>query len=138
MWSEEQTLTTPGPDITFNAASGDLYFLDPEQCSWTPDLRVTVDPSPRTAGAIIFPILKGAGHLRLAGRLLPSTDTAAARDTMASNLRSACDAILSADGTYAHPTRGSLTVRCEVYPGFGGAFRKDFVLVLIAATPGSW
>lgn len=138
MWSETQTLTTPGTDITFNNTSGDLYFLDPDQCSWTPDLRVTADEAPRTAGAVIFPILKGAGHLRLGGWMLPSTDTAAARDTMAANLRSACDAILSADGTYAHPDRGSLTVRCEVYPGFSGAFRKQFVLVLIAATPGSW
>lgn len=138
MWSEEQTLTTAGTDITFNAAAGDLWFLDPEQCSWTPDIRLTVDDAPRADGAIIFPPLKGAGHLRLAGRMLPSTDTAAARDSMAAAMRSAADALMGADGTYTHPTRGSLTVRLEVYPGFGGAFRKDFVLVLIAADPGSW
>ena len=46
MWSEEQTLATPGPDITFNATSGDLWYLEPEQCSWTPDVRLTVDEAP--------------------------------------------------------------------------------------------
>lgn len=138
MWSDVQTLTTPGTDITFNATSGDVYYLDPTQCSWTPDLRVTVDPAPRTPGAIIFPILKGAGHLRLGGKLVPSNNSAATRDSMAASLQAACDAILDADGTYSHPTRGSLTVRCEVYPGFGGAYLKDFVLVLIAADPGTW
>lgn len=140
MWSEVQTLTTPGaaPDITFNATSGDLYFLDPAQCSWTPDLRVTSDDTPRTAGAVIFPVLKGAGHLRLGGPLLPATDTAAGRDAMAYNLEAACDAILSANGTYAHPDRGTLTVRCEIFPAFAGAFRKEFVLVLISAAPDAW
>lgn len=138
MWSEEQTLTTAGPDLTFNAASGDLWFLDPAQCAWTPDVRLTVDDAPRSPGAIIFPPLKGAGHLRLGGRLLPATDTAAGRDTMAATMRAAADALMGADGTYTHPDRGSLTVRLEVYPGFGGAFRKEFVIVLIAADPGSW
>lgn len=137
MWSEVQTLTTPGPDITFNSA-GDCYYLDPTACSWSPDLRVTADEAPRGAGAIIFPILKGAGHLRLGGRLVPADGTPATRDSMAATLQSACDAILAANGTYSHPTRGSLTVRCEVYPGFSGGFAKDFVLVLIAADPGNW
>jgi hypothetical protein len=31
-----------------------------------------------------------------------------------------------------------LTVRCEVYPGFAGAYVKEFVLTLITAAPGSW
>lgn len=137
MWSEAITLTTPGPDITFNSGT-DVYWLDPARCNWVPDLRVTADPAPRAAGAIIFPILKGAGHVTLGGILAPGDATAATRDTMAANLRSACDSILSADGTLAHPSRGSLTVRCEIYPGFSGSYVKEFVLVLITADPGSW
>jgi hypothetical protein len=137
MWSDVISLTTPGPDITFNSGS-DVYWLDPTKCSWSPDLRVTADPAPRSSGAIIFPILKGAGHLTLAGVLAPANNSPTTRDTMADSLMGACDAILAADGTIAHATRGNLTVRCEVYPGFGGAYLKDFVLVLIAADPGSW
>jgi hypothetical protein len=136
MWSDVQTLTTPGPDITFNDSSG--YYLDPGACSWSPDLRRTVDDAPRADGAIIFPILKGAGHLRLGGKLVPSDGTAATRDSMADTLQAACDAILTANGSYSHPTRGAITVRCEVYPGFSGAYLKDFLLVLIAADPGAW
>jgi hypothetical protein len=137
MWSDAITLTTPGPDISFNTGT-DVYFLDPARCNWAPDLRVTSDPAPRTTGAIIFPILKGAGHITLGGLLVPGDNLASTRDAMAASLRSACDAILAADGTIAHPSRGSLTVRCEVYPGFAGAYVKEFVFTLITAAPGSW
>lgn len=139
MWSEASTLATAGPDLSFNTGGvGDDFYLDPEQCSWTPDVRLEVEDAPRTDGAIIFPPLKGAGHLRLGGRLKPSTDDASSRDAMAATMRAAADALMGADGTFTHPTRGSLTVRLEVYPQFTGAFRKDFVIVLIAADPGTW
>lgn len=141
MWNDAgQTLTTPGPDISFNTGgASDDYFLVPDECSWTPDLRVEAEDAPRTHGSIVWPVLKGAGHLRLGGRLKPVTDTATARDAMAYALEAACDSLLNGNtGTYSHPARGALTVTCEVYPGFGGPFRKTFVLVLIAADPTQW
>jgi len=140
MWSEEQTLVTPGPDITFNTASGDRYYLITSECRWVPDVRVTADPAPRDHGAIIFPTLRGAGHLFLGGVLLPGTDTAAARDAMAYNLEAAADALMGATGTYQQPSgRGNLSVSLEVYPGtadWQSAFRKSFSLVLISS--GDW
>jgi len=142
MWSEAQTLVTPGPDISFNTGSGtDQYILEPDKCRWVPDLRLTVDPAPRTHGSIIFPVLKGAGHLFLGGLLLPNTDTAAARDAMAYNLEAAWDALLgSATGTFQQPSgRGNLTVRAETFPGtagWNGNYRMAFSAVLVAAGPG--
>lgn len=142
MWSEAQTLVTPGPDIAFNTAAGtDQYILDPALCRWVPDTRLTIDPAPRTAGAIIFPALKGAGHLFLGGVLLPNTDTAAARDAMAYNLEAAFDALYNgATGTFQQPSgRGNLTVTVETYPGtapWNSAYRMSFSAVLVAAGPG--
>lgn len=141
MWSEAQTLVTPGPDIAFNTDVGtDRYYLITSECRWVPDLRVTSDPVPRGNGAIIFPTLMGAGHLFLGGVLLPATDTAAARDAMAYNLEDAFDALIGATGTYQQPSgRGNLTVSAEVYPGtadWQSAYRKSFSCVLIAAGPG--
>lgn len=140
MWSDDNiTLATPGPDLTFNATSGDNYWLDPEQCDWVPDVRITVDDAPRQHGAIIFPPLLGAGHLRLGGRLKPATDTAAARDSMAATMRAAALALMGGGtGTFTHPTRGAVAVVTEVFPIFPGNFRKSFQLVLITGDPGGW
>jgi len=141
MWSEAQTLVTGGPDIAFNTGTGtDQYILEPDKCRWVTDTRMTVDPTPRDDGAIIFPTLKGAGHLFLGGLLIPNTDTAAARDAMAFNLEAAADALYGTTGTYQQPSgRGNLTVSIEVYPGtaaWNGNYRMSFSLVLIAAGPG--
>lgn len=136
-WSAAITLTTGGPDISFNAASGDLYYLDPEKCSIATALRVTADDAPRTAGAVLFDILKGPIRLTVSGLLIPSDESTSQRNVMAQNLEDACDAMLAADATWTHPTWGALTVRCETYVGFSGPWRKEFVLGLLAASP-SW
>jgi len=142
MWSEAQTLVTPGPDIAFNTAAGtDQYILITSMCRWVPDLRVTADPVPRGHGAIVFPVLKGAGHLFLGGVLIPNTDTAAARDAMAYNLESALASLTgTGTGTFQQPSgRGNLAVAAEVMPGFedwNSAYRKTFACVLIAPGPG--
>jgi hypothetical protein len=138
MWSEQQTLTTPGPDITFNSGSGDQYILIPAMCRWAQDLRVTSEPVPRGHGAIVFPVLRGGGHLYLGGLLYPSTDTAAARDAMHYNLESAMTSLTGGGtGTYAQPSgRGNLVVVAESMPesaGWNGEFRKTFALVLHSA-----
>lgn len=138
MWGETQTLATAGVDITFNGTSGDIYHLDPTQCAWTIDTRIVTDDTPLGDGVILFPPRKGAGHLRLGGMYVPADGSAAARDTMEANLRAACDALFNTDGTYQHPDRGNLAVRCETYPVAPGAYLKEFVLVLIAPDPGGW
>lgn len=138
-WSCPTTLVTPGPDITFNATSGDRYLIDPEQSRFSTDSRVTADPSPQDDGAIVFPVLEGAGHFVLVVRILPSTDTAAGRNTMIENLASALEAIRTADGTYQQtPSGGSLrgmAVRKEISLGVAGTYRKVVTFGLIAADP---
>jgi hypothetical protein len=139
------TLTTPGPDITFNAGSGDEYFLDPQMCSGLDGapVRTTIDDAPQTPGGIVFPAVKGPRHVVLGGILLNRTGTAASRNTMEDNLVAALDAIAGADGTLAGTPSGgsarSLTVRLEIpvaFPAWTGfPFHKQFVFGLVAADP---
>lgn len=135
-WSNPGTLSTPGPSLSFNTGGiGDDNYLDPEQCDWTVDVRLETQPAPRTAGVIAFPPLRGAGHLKLAGRLKPATDTADARDAMQAVMEAAAVALETGPGTFTLAGRGSLTVTLETYPVFSGGFRKSFVWVLLAVTP---
>ncbi len=135
------TLVTPGPDIAFNTSTGDQYYLDPDRCSGLdqPAVRVTIDDKPQTAGAIVFPGFRGAMHIKLAGILLPATDTAAGRHTMEANFIAALDSIFAADGTLQQTPSGaalrSLTVRLEVPFVSSGYYRKYFEFGLVAAIP---
>lgn len=135
------TLTTPGPDITFNAGTGDEYYLDPNRCSGLDGvgIRAPVDNKPQTDGGIVFPFYKTARHVVLAGLLLNRTGTAAARNTMEDNLRTALESILAADGTLTWtPSGGSLrtlTVRNELPFESNGGWLKSFSFGLVAATP---
>jgi hypothetical protein len=138
MWNEAQSLTTPGPDISFNTGAGDDYVLIPSMCRWVQDTRLVADPVPRGHGLIIFPALRGGGHLYLGGLLKPGTDTPAARDAMHYALEDAIDSLYSgATGTYSQPSgRGTLTVTVEQMPGsddWNTPLRKTFSFVLVAA-----
>jgi hypothetical protein len=140
-YSATFTLTTPGPDITFNDGSGDDYFLDPQQCDGLDmaPVRSTVDDRPQTAGGIVHDAFLGARIVILAGVILNTTGTAANRNTMEDNLRSALEAILTADGTLAWTPSGasarSLTVRCLIPLKTTGAWQKSFQFALVAADP---
>lgn len=143
-YSGTSTLTTPGPDITFNAGSGDEYRLDPEMCSGLDmaPLRVPVDDAPQTDGGIVHDGFYGAWPFVLGGEFLNRTGTAAARNTMEENLRLALHAIVRADGTYSWTPSGqsarSLTVRAYVPSlSVSGGYHKRFLISLVAATP-SW
>lgn len=135
-WEEPSTLTTPGPTLNFmTGGAGDDFYLDPNESAYTIDARVEQQDAPRSHGVIKFPTLLGAGHLRLAGRLKPVTDTAAARNSMALQLEAAALALAGVGvGTYTC-NRGSLSVQLEMWPVVTGGFRKSFVIVLIAANP---
>lgn len=135
-WEDGATLSTPGPDISFMTGGvGDDYYVDADQSSYTVDVRLEAQDAPRTHGQVVFPPLLGAGHLRIAGRLKPATDTAAARDAMAVQLEAAALALTGGTlGTFTC-SRGSLGVTLEMWPAITGAFRRSFVIVLLAPTP---
>lgn len=135
------TLVTPGPDVTFNAASGDRLILLTGMCAGL-DMaaqRLTIDDKPQTDGAVVFPGFQGAMHVTLGGIVIPTTDTAAGRNALLDSLASALEAIRDADGTLQQTPSGgslrSLTVRLEIPLATTGDFRKQFTFGLIAANP---
>lgn len=134
IWSQAITLTTGGGTISFNDASSDEYFLDPEQCSGLDGapLRVTVEDAPQDDGGIVFPAFKGPRHVVLSGYL--HTTTLANRTTMTTNLLTALESILGTDGTLSWDGN-DLLVRYEVPLATQGTVLKRFIFGLVAADP---
>jgi hypothetical protein len=135
------TLTTPGPDITFNSGS-DLYWLSEITGLDMAPVRAPIDNSPQTDGGIVHDFFYGPRHVVFRGLLVPGTNTPTNRNTMENNLISALESILRADGTLSWtPTGGSarsLTVRCDVPAQFSGGLSlspREFIFGMIAADP---
>lgn len=135
-WEDGATLSTPGPTLSFMTGGvGDDYYVDAGSSGYVVDVRLETQDAPRDHGAIVFPPKKGAGHLRIVGRLKPATDTAPARDAMAVLMEAAADSLMGATlGTFTC-SRGSLAVTLEMYPVFPGALRRSFEIVLLAPNP---
>ncbi len=135
------TLTTPSSTVTFNAGSGDEYFLDPDQCAGLDmaPVRASVDDMPGASGGLVHTALKGARHVTFSGWLVNRTGTPAARNTMENTLRAALESIMAANGTLAWTPSGgsarSLTVRCDVGLTTQGTWLKVFLFGLVAANP---
>ena len=131
--------------ITFNAASGDTYLLDPNSCAGLDQapIRAPVDDKPQASGGLVFPFLHGPRRITLGGWVQNVTGTASNRQDMEEALITALDAIIAADGTFTITPAGdsakSLTVRCEIpviFTGVSpGGFVKTFLFGLIAANP---
>ncbi len=144
-YSAPATLVTPGPTITFNAASGNTLYLDPEMCSGLDGgpIRRTIEDAPMTDGALVFPSRKGGRHIVIGGWVHVTTgatesDYRTNREALVDNLRLALESIENADGTYTWTPIGgarALTVQADIPVTTNGAFQKKFVFGLIAADP---
>jgi hypothetical protein len=121
------TLTTPGPDITFNNGSlgdgTDKYWLTSIQGLDGPVIRAPVDPVPFGDGGIVHNFWKGPRRPILEGMLLIESSTNQGdcqelRNDLAFNLRDALDSIIQVSGTLSWTPTGqaaeSLTVYNEV------------------------
>lgn len=99
------TLTTPGPDITFN--SGDLgdgtdkYWLTAIRGLDGPSIRAPVDPVPFGNGGIVHTFWKGPRRVQFDGMLLieDPVNCMLRRNTLAADLMSALSSIIAASGT---------------------------------------
>lgn len=135
-WESGATLSTPGPSLSFMTGGvSDDFYVDAEASDWQVDVRLERQDTPRAHGQVVFPPRKGAGHLKIVGRLRPVTDTAAARNAMALTMEAAADALMGDTlGTFTCE-RGSIGVTLEMYPVIVGGFRKTFTIVLLAPDP---
>ena len=124
------TLTTPGPDITFNNGSlgdgTDKYWIQALPGLDGPDVRAPIDPVPFGNGAIIHTFWQAGRRFTVDGVLivetvpLNSAECQQALNVMEDQLRQAVVSIIAADGTLSWTPAGlgarSLTVRHDAQP----------------------
>jgi hypothetical protein len=125
--STTYTLTTPGPDITFNAGTlgdgVDKYWLSAVNGLDGPVIRAPVDLVPFGDGGIVHTFRKGPRRPVFDGMLLIESSSSQAvcqtlRNDLVTDLEDALDSILTTTGTLAWTPDGqaarSLAVFYEV------------------------
>lgn len=140
-YSDITTLVTPGGTLTFNAASGDTYFIAPGSSTGLGmrKVRAPIDNKGQTDGYILHDFFLEGRHLLIAGEMLirsSSTEAGvvAARNTLADAMVTALASIIRATGTLNFGAGGPYTVKCDMAADFPGTFQKGFVFGLVSAT----
>jgi hypothetical protein len=119
----EYTLTTPGPDITFNDGAlgdgNDKYWITAIQGLDGPDIRAPVDPVPFGDGGLIHTFWLGPRRVIFDGMLLldPSTyeNCQLRRNNLAFELQNALLSIVNAAGTLSWTAVGQAAVSLAVF-----------------------
>lgn len=113
-YSDITTLVTPGGTITFNAATGNTYHVDPLSSSGLDavKLRKPIDHKGQTDGYIRHRGFEEGDRIVLAGVIV--ADTVANRDAMMTSLKTALASIKATDGTLNFGASGALSVQWDV------------------------
>lgn len=133
-YSDITTLVTGGGTITFNAATGNTYWIDPGRSSGLDSVRMRkpFDNRGQDDGFLVHDGFEEGLHLVLAGVLV--ADTVANRNTQIANLKTALRSIKSTAGTLNFGAGGSISVEWEMgvdFPQWAG-YVKGFTFGLIA------
>lgn len=135
-FSDITTLVTSGGTITFNAASGNTYLIDPERCSGLGmgRVRAPIDNKGQTSGYILHDFFEEGTHMLIGGVIV--ADSVANRNTMMDNLKTALRSILTTTGTLSFGAGGSLAVQCDIGVDFPvwSVSVKGFTFGLVSAT----
>lgn len=113
-YSDITTLVTAGGTITFNAATGNTYLVDPLASTGLDavKLRKPVDHKGQTDGYIRHQGFEEGDRILLSGVIV--ADTTANRDAMIGSLKTALASIKSSDGTLNFGTSTALSVQWDV------------------------
>jgi hypothetical protein len=120
------TLTTPGPDITFNNGTfghgsiSDLYWIDTIHGLDGPPLRINLQDKPFGDGGIVQKSWKGPWHPIFEGRMIVQSvglaGCQAVFNTLEKNLREALESIVPLNsGTLAWTPSGDSAHSLSVY-----------------------
>lgn len=135
-FSDITTLVTGGGTITFNAATGNTFLLDPSRCSGLgmAQIRAPIDNKGQTSGYILHDFFEEGTHMILSGVLV--ADTVANRNAQMTNLKAALRSILTTTGTLNFSSGEAPAVKCEIGVDFPvlNAHLKLFVFGLVTAT----
>jgi hypothetical protein len=121
--SVEYTLTTPGPDITFNDGTlgdgQDKYWITAIQGLDGPDIRAPVDPVPFGDGGLVHTFWLGPRRVIFDGMILldPPTleDCQLRRNNLAFELQNALLSIVNTAGTLAWTPVGQAAQSLPVF-----------------------
>lgn len=113
-YSDITTLVTTGGTITFNAATGNTYLIDPQASTGLDavKLRKPVDNKGQTDGYIRHRGFEEGDRILLSGVIV--ADTVANRNAMMANLTTALAATKVSDGTLNFGAGGALSVQWDV------------------------
>ncbi len=143
-WSDLTTLVTPAGTLTFNAISGDTYWVDPKRSSGLGmgEIRNPTDDKGQTDGSILHDFFERGAALLVAGDLrvrssVTEAGYVAARDVLSGNMVTRLRSILRATGTLNFGSGAAFTVKCNIkadFPALEGVV-KGFVFGLVSASP---
>jgi len=143
-YSAPATLSSPGPDISFNPnpLSFPTGYHDPDMCSGLEKLgqvRAVTEDRPRTDGGIIYPRLLAPRQFVLGGTVLTGGGGVAAREGWLEDLADVLDALRAGGGTYVWVGAGGTYTVSGVF--FDGSFQapgkylKKYQFALVADPP---
>jgi hypothetical protein len=121
-WSDLTTWVTPAGTLTFNEATGDTYFVDPQRSSplGAGQAEGSVDPRGQTDGSLVHAMYENGGLVVVAGIILARTDTTGvtAADALMSDMMAKARSALRANSTLNFGGGAAIVGRCNILPTF--------------------
>lgn len=121
-WGDLQTWVTSAGTLTFNAASGDTYFVDPERSSplGAGQAEGAVDPKGQTDGSLVHDQFERGALLAIAGVVLARTDSTGTKgaDALMTSMMAKARSALRANSTLNFGSGAAIVCRCQVLPVF--------------------
>lgn len=121
-WSDLTTWTCSAGTLTFNEATGDTYYVDPERSSalGAGQAEGVVDPVGQGDGSIVHDQFENGALVVVAGLILARTDTTgtAGADALMSDMMAKARSALRADSTLTFGSGATIVGRCNLLPTF--------------------
>lgn len=140
-WSDLTTIVTPSGTLTFNAAAGDTYFVDPKRSDGLGmgEIRNPVDDKGQADGFILHRFFEKGAMLLVAGAVLARTDTTGTTgaDTLMAAMTTALRSTLSSSGTMNFGSSAAIVGKVYArpkYPTLDGDL-KGFEFMWVSASP---
>lgn len=121
-WEDLTTWVTPAGTLSFNEATGNTYFVDPNRS--TPlgagGTEGVVDPKGQTDGSLVHNQYEIGALLAIAGAILARTDTTsdAGADALMSDMMAKARSALRANSTLNFGSGAAIVCRCNLLPTF--------------------
>ena len=121
-WSDLTTWVTPAGTLTFNEATGDTYYVDPQRSGplGAGQAEGTVDPKGQTDGSLVHLFFENGALVVVAGVVLARTDTTgvSGADALMSDMMAKARSALRTNSTLNFGGGAAIVERCNILPTF--------------------